>query len=264
MRAIRNAFIPNIARFVAVLLLSTNVCLADDVRLIVTGALFGAFRDLVPEYERQTGDHLMIAWGPSSGTSARAIPVRVKAEPFDAVITSKAGLDDLVSEGLVDSATRADLVRSGVGIAVSKHLPKPDVSNIAALKRVLQEAKSIGYSEGSSGVYVSTALVDRLGLGDDVKQKFKKIVGKPVGKAVVDGEVEIGMQQISELRAVPDIQYCGALPEAVQNYVVFSGALSRKSDVQKGARAFLTFLQSSAARPYLLNSGLELPNGSGL
>ena len=107
-------------------------------------------------------------------------------------------LDNLIKQAKVVAASRVDLARSGVGVAVRAGTPKPDISSADALKRTLLRAKSIAYSDSASGVYVSTVLYQRLGIADEVKGKSRKIPAEPVGKVVARGEAEIGFQQISD------------------------------------------------------------------
>ena len=73
---------------------------AAEIRAIVSGALTGAFRELAPQFERSSGNKVIISWGPSSGHSPDAIPVRIqKKEPFDVLIMVAPALDNLIKEG---------------------------------------------------------------------------------------------------------------------------------------------------------------------
>jgi len=54
--------------------------------------------------------------------------------------------DDLIKQGRLVAATRTDVARGGIGIAVRAGTPKPDISSVDALKRALLEAKSITYA----------------------------------------------------------------------------------------------------------------------
>ncbi len=233
---------------------------AAEIHAIVTGALTGAFRELVPQFERQSGDKIIIAWGPSSGTSPDAIPVRIQnGEPVDVLIMLAPALDALVKQSKFTPAMRVDVAQSGVGVGVRKGAPKPDVSSADALRRALLEARSIGYSEGGSGVYVSKELLGRLGIADQVADKLRKITGELVGEAIARGEVEIGIQQISELRAVPGVEYAGPLPGGLQNTSVIAAAVSTGAKEPEAAGEFVAFLASSAASPAFTGSGLDVP-----
>ena len=192
--------------------------------VIVTGALTAPFRQIVPAFERASGHKLVMAWGPSAGESKDAIPVRLRSgEPADVVIMIGTALDGLVKQGVFKPAMRTDIAQSGIGVGVRVGTPRPDVSSAQALKRTLLSAHSIGYSEGGSGVYVSTELLKRLGIADQLAPKMKLVTGELVGEAIARGDVEIGIQQISELRAVRGVDYLGPLPGDLQH-----AALSRQ------------------------------------
>ena len=78
------------------------------------------------------------------------------------IILAAPGLDDLIKQGKVDANSRVDLVRSLIGMAVRTGAPKPDISTADAFTRTLLQAKSIGYSDSASGVYLRTVLFPRL------------------------------------------------------------------------------------------------------
>jgi molybdate transport system substrate-binding protein len=242
-----------------ILLLSSSPN-AAEIHTIVTGALTGAFRELVPQFERQSGNKVVVAWGPSSGTTRDAIPVRIQSgEPVDVLIMISPALDSLIKQGRFTPATRVDIARSGIGVGVRTGIPKPDVSSADALKRALLEAKSIGYSQGASGVYVSTELLKRLGISEQIAGKLKKITGELVGEAIARGEVDMGIQQISELRAVPGVEYVGPLPSDLQLNNVISAAVSKDAKEPDAARAFVAFLSSPDASAAITSSGLDVP-----
>ncbi len=98
------------------------------------------------------------------------------------------------------------IARSGIGVAVRKGAPKPDISSPDALKRTLLAAKSITYLDpaggGVSGIHFAKVL-DRLGIADEMKPKtvFHPKAGS-VGVLVANGEAEIGVHQIQELISV--------------------------------------------------------------
>ena len=55
---------------------------AAELRVLISGGLTAAFKELAPEFERATGHHLTAAFGPSMGTTENAIPQRLaRGEP---------------------------------------------------------------------------------------------------------------------------------------------------------------------------------------
>src|SRR4029453_8828669 len=109
-------------------------------------------------------------------------------------------VDDLIKRGKVVAASRRDLARSGIGIAVRKGASKPDIVSPEALKRALLAASSVAHSKtGMSGIYFPTVLA-RLGIADEMRSKIvTPDPGTPVGDLGARGEAGIGGQKISKL-----------------------------------------------------------------
>src|SRR4051794_37737681 len=67
---------------------------------------------------------------------------RVQAgEPFDVVILASDAIDKLVAGGRVVAASKVDLVRSGVAVAVRAGAPRPDIGTGDALRRAVVAAR---------------------------------------------------------------------------------------------------------------------------
>jgi molybdate transport system substrate-binding protein len=243
---------------VAAALLLTGSANAAEVKVMISGGLTAAYKALIPEYERASGNTVVTAFGPSMGTTQNAIPVRLeRGEPVDVLILVGYALDDLIKRGKAVADSRTDLVRSPIGIAVRAGAPKPDISSVDALKRTLLAAKSVAYSDSASGVYVSTELFSRLGIAEEMKGKAKMIPATPVGEIVAHGDAEIGFQQISELMPVQGIDIIGQLPAEVQKITVFSAGVSTTSKEPDAAKSLIKFLASPQAAPVLIKAGLE-------
>ena len=244
---------------IAALLLFTGGADAAEVRVMISGGLTAAFNALVPEFEKQTGNKVLVAYGPSMGTTTNAIPVRLeRGEPADVLIMVGYALGDLIKKGKVLESSRVDLVKSPIAIAVKAGSPKPDISTSDAVKHALLAAKSVAYSDSASGVYVSTEMFDKLGIAADMKGKARMIPATPVGEIVAKGEAEIGFQQMSELKPVKGIEIVGALPADLQKITVFSAGIATVSKEPDAAKALIKFLATSpAAKEEMVKSGLE-------
>jgi molybdate transport system substrate-binding protein len=243
--------------FAATLLLAGSAG-AAEVRVMISGGMTAAYQALVPEFEKATGNKVLTAFGPSMGTTVNAIPVRLeRGEPADVLIMVGYALGDLVKSGKVVADSRVDLVKSPIGVAVKSGAPKPDISSADAVKRALQAAKTVAYSDSASGVYVSTEMFSKLGIADEMKDKARKIPATPVGEIVARGEAEIGFQQISEMKPVAGIDIVGQLPPDLQKITVFSAGIATVSKEPDAGRALIKFLASPAARDAIVNSGME-------
>jgi molybdate transport system substrate-binding protein len=239
-------------------LLHGSVALAAEVRVMISGGVSAAYKQLVPEFEKRTGHKVTTAFGPSMGTTENAIPVRIaRGEPVDVLIMVGDALGRLIAEGKAVADTRVDLVRSPIGLAVKAGAPKPDISTSAALKSALLGAKSIAYSDSASGVYVETVLFARLGIQDQVHGKARMIPAEPVAAVVARGEAELGFQQISELLPVKGIDLLGPIPDDVQKITVFSAALAKDAKEVEAGRALIEFLISKDAAQTMKTTGLD-------
>ncbi len=147
------------------------------------------------------------------------------------------------------------MVRSKIAMAVKAGAPKPDISTVDALKRTLLAAKSIAYSDSASGVYLSTYLFPKLGIDDQIRGKSRKIDADPVGGVVATGEVEIGFQQLSELRPVKGIDIVGELPPGAQRVTIFAAGIPATSKQREAAEALIQRLASPAAYAAIKKSG---------
>ena len=231
---------------------------AAEINVVTSGAFTAAYMELIPIFERETHNKVVSGFGPSMGTTINAIPVRLnRGESIDVVIMAAPALDQLIKEGKVRAGSRVDLARSLIGMAVKAGAPKPDISTVDGLKRTLLAAKSIGYSDSASGVYLSTVLFPKLGVWDQIKSKSKQIPADPVGGFVATGEVEIGFQQISELRPVKGIDIVGPLPPGAQIVTVFAAGIPTTSKQPEAAKALIQWLASPAAYPTIKKTSLE-------
>ncbi|MCZ6753652.1 MAG: substrate-binding domain-containing protein [Acidobacteria bacterium] len=229
-----------------------------EINVMTSGGFAAPYNELVPEYERATGNKIVTAYGASMGNAPDSIPMRLeRGEPADVVILSAAALDELIQQGKVVPGSRVDLVRSKIGMAVRAGAPQPDISTVEALISTLLEAESIAYSASVSGTYLSTELFPRLGIADQIRDKSKKIQSERVGAVVARGDAEIGFQQISELLPIPGIDFVGPLPPEVQKISVFSAGVAVGAKDPDAARALIEFLSSPAAVPAITKNGLE-------
>ncbi len=224
-----------------------------EIKVLSSIATREAYLELVPQFERASGHSVSTTW---SGTTA--IMQRMAAgERYDLVMISSSELEELTRQGKIVAGSRADLAKSGIGIAVRAGAPRPDVSSSAALKQALLAAKTVGYTSGPSGVYMAS-LIERMGIAAEVKPKHRTVPsGGTVGTIVASGDAEIGFQQVSELVHIPGIDYIGPLPSDVQCITVFSCGLQTGAPQPDAAKALVAFLTTPGAVAVMQKHGLE-------
>jgi molybdate transport system substrate-binding protein len=237
----------------ASIFVSAGIAHAADVNVMASMAIKEVYLELVPQFETISGRRVATNWVGSAD-----IMKRMKAgESTDLVIVAADAIDELTNLGKIVPGSRVDLVKSGIGVAVRAGAQKPDISSGEALKRALLGAKSIAYSSGPSGTYLS-GLFQRMGIADALKGKLVQAPsGTPVGGFIARGDAEIGFQQVSELLPVAGIDFVGPLPPDIQSITVFSGAVHVGATEPGAARDLLRFLASPASAPVMRRRGME-------
>lgn len=178
-------------------------------------------------------------------------------EAFDLVFLAADALDALRASGHLQAASRVDLARSAVAVAVSSAAAVPDIGSEDALRRAVLQAPTIGYSTGPSGTAL-LRLFDRWGLGAQLAGRLRQApAGVPVARLVAGGEVALGFQQRSELLGADGIRVIGDLPDAVAITTVFSAGLGVGTDRGDAARALLDFFNSPDAAAIKRRHGME-------
>jgi molybdate transport system substrate-binding protein len=234
---------------------------AAEVHVMISAGYFAAYSELAPAFERATGHRLVTSRGPSMGDSPEAIPARLtRGEIADVVILDAAAADELGRRGLVRPETKVDLAGSLIGMVVRAGAARPEIGSVEEFRRTLLAAKSIAYSDSSSGTYLSTVLFARLGIADQIAGKTRKVrgppSGEPVAAVVARGEAEIGFQQVSELIHVPGTILVGAIPAEIQKVTVYAAVLTRSAREPEAARALIRILTSHEAEAAILRAGL--------
>jgi molybdate transport system substrate-binding protein len=222
---------------------------AAEIKLMCSGAMRPALEELAPQFERASGHKLTITYSGTNIIRERALA----GDAGDLVIFASYAVEDVIRQGKL--AAKVDLVRSGVGVGVRAGSPRPDLSSADAFKRALLAAKSFARSEGPSGVYIA-ALLERLGIAEQMKGKTVVVRGRLVGDALVKGEAEIGVQQVSELKSVPGVDVL-PMPAEIQNITVFSAGLTAAAQASEPVQALIKFLTSPAAAAVIKAKGLD-------
>jgi molybdate transport system substrate-binding protein len=233
-------------------LLSQGAAHAVEIKVLSTQATEPAYRELAPQFEKASGHTVTTIF-----TGTLDVQKRIAAgESYDVILMAGPAIDDLIKSGKVVPGSRVDIARSGVGVGVKAGAPKPDIGTTEAVKKTLIAAKTIGYSTGPSGVYL-TGLFERLGVADAIKSKLRQTpTGIFVGSIVASGEAEVGFQQVSELAHFPGVDFVGPLPADIQEITVFSAGIQVGAKQAEAAKAWLKFLTAPAAASAFTSRGL--------
>jgi molybdate transport system substrate-binding protein len=112
------------------LLTVTGAAHAAEINAFISTAIKAVTDELLPPFERANGHAIHASYGPSGAL----IPRFERGEPVDIFLTDRSAIDALIKQGKV-VAPGTDLARTGIGIAVRKGAPKPDVSTPETLER---------------------------------------------------------------------------------------------------------------------------------
>jgi molybdate transport system substrate-binding protein len=231
---------------------------AAEIKTLITTAMNEAVVVLVPQFEKATGHKVTVSYDPSGGLARR-----LRGGEFaDVILVASPELDKLIAEGKV--VNRVDVSRTGIGIAVKKGAPKPDVSTPDALKRALLAAKSVGHTAPTGGGITALHLLrtfEKLGIAKEVAAKTKLAAGGPNGRVstlIVNGEAEIAFQQVSELMSNPEVEVIGMLPDELQQITINSAGVTAVAKEPDAARALIAHMTTPAALALYKAKGLGL------
>jgi molybdate transport system substrate-binding protein len=226
--------------------------MTTTLKILSGGAMRPLLVEAVPLFERRAGGtkvDLRFAL-----TSVLAKEIEAGAQ-FDVALLPRAELDALAQTGGIAAGTPTDITRSAVGLCIRAGARKPDIGTVDALRRVLLEAASLGYSDGPSGAYVADLLV-RLGIAEQMKGRTR-LTSAPVAELVARGEAEIGIQQIVAILPVDGAELVGPLPSELQNIIVYAAGISARAADAAAARAFTGFLRGPQIARIIRAKGME-------
>jgi molybdate transport system substrate-binding protein len=230
---------------------------AGEIKGLSTHAVLEVLSEFGPQFERSTGHKLSFSYDP-----ANIIKRQIEGgSAFDIAIVTRGVIDDLTKQGKIAADSRTDIGRSGLGVAVREGAPKPDISTVDGFRHALLSTKSlIRSTEGTSGIYFEK-LLERLGIADEMRSKIKlgpsDRTGWRLAEFVARGEVEMAVQQVSELLPVQGAQFVGPFPPELQLYTIFSAGINSASENREAAEAFIKSLTASTAVAFLKAKGLE-------
>ncbi|MEA2928202.1 MAG: molybdate transport system substrate-binding protein, partial [Hyphomicrobiales bacterium] len=102
-------------------------------QVTAAGAYEHVINDLAPLFTRGAGVPVQMTIANAAGVIKR-LEAR---EPIDVVLTSMAGIAQLVAAGLADVGSQAEIARVRLGAAVRPGSPLPDLSTAEAVRAVL-------------------------------------------------------------------------------------------------------------------------------
>src|SRR3954468_5321817 len=127
----RHALVKRLSLFAVTTLMAIGTSFAADVHVMISAGFFHVYSELLPQFEKQSGHHVITVRGPSMGDSPEAIPTRLaRGESADVVILDGGSADELAKRGVVKAGTKATFAKSLIGAVVPDGAAKPDISTV--------------------------------------------------------------------------------------------------------------------------------------
>ena len=251
----RNTARPLLCLLFAMLVLMTATrAHAEPITVLCSNGLKAVMNDLVPQFERATGHHVLVSFSVSAELGKRI----AAGESFDVAVLTPGLIDDLGGRGLIAIRSRSVIARSGMALAVRRGAPVPRLDSVGELKAALLATPSIAFArEGTGGVFFN-ALIARLGIAEQLRPTFRPVVtGDDVSRAVANGDAVLGVLPVSEILSAPGVTLAGLFPREVQEYAVMVGAIGTAAKAAAPAQALLTFLMSDSSTIVVRARGME-------
>jgi molybdate transport system substrate-binding protein len=231
---------------------------AAEIRVYTTGAPAEAVKSIAANFSSQTGHRLTFTVGQPAIVEGDL----AAGDKADVVILPSPVIAKLSGSGALRAGSAVDLARVGIGVVVRVGGKRPDISNSAAVRKMLLEARTIVYPDpGSGGGTAGLAIermIERMGIADAVKQKLTRVAAIGGGVALVaDGKADVGIFNISEILPVKNATLVGPLPSDLQNYIVFGAAIPKSNATPEPAASFIKALASPTANQAWQKAGME-------
>jgi molybdate transport system substrate-binding protein len=242
---------------VLVLLLMWPVAASAQLKVMISGGFSGAYEQLLPQFGRTNGIKVTTASAASQGTGPETIAAQLASGvPTDVVILSREGLTELIAANRIVAGSDVNLARTPLGVAVRAGTAMPDVSTIEGFKQALVKAKTVVTAGSTSGIWLTSDLLPRLGIADKVNLKLTPR-GTGAMAMVAAGEADIAVMPVSEIMHAAGVDLVGIPPAEVQFVQIFSAAVVVGSNEMASAKRLIEFLASASASEAIKRSGME-------
>ena len=229
---------------------------AAEINVLTAGALQEAEKALAADFTRATGNKVNF----TAGTVGQIQEKLKSGAPADVIVVSTPALQQLEKAGDVRAQSAVALGRIGIGVGVKAGAPIPDLSTPDKFKDAMLKAKSVTYmdpAQGASSGIATAKIMKDLGIADEMAKKTKLTQTGYSADRVASGEVEVAIQNVSEIVPVKGVALAGMLPPPLQVYTPYSAGIAAKTASAKEATDFIRFLTRSEAASRWNDAGIE-------
>lgn len=233
---------------------------AEDLAVAAASDLNFAIKELIGEYEKQTGRHVKLSLGSSGNFYAQL----QQGAPFDLYFSADIGYPKKLEEaGLTVPGT---LYRYAVGRIVL-WAPKNSSIDVSKGLTVLREptVKKIAIANPKHAPYgrAAVAAMEQAQLYSEVKDRL--VLGENISQAaqfIESGACDVGIIALS-LALAPAMQSAGGywqIPAEAHPPLEQGAVILKQSKNQDAARQFVSFMQSPPGQEIMTRYGFTLPN----
>ncbi|HNP82048.1 MAG TPA: molybdate ABC transporter substrate-binding protein [Nitrospira sp.] len=243
-----------------VLLCRPAIALADDIAVAAASDLQFAIKELIVEYEKQTGHHVKLSLGSSGNFYAQL----QQGAPFDLYFSADIGYPKKLGEaGLT---VPGSLYRYAVGRVVL-WAPKQSPVEVSKGLTVLRDAavRKIAIANPKHAPYgrAAVAAMEQSQVYAEVKDRL--VLGENISQAaqfIESGACDVGIIALS-LAMAPVMKSAGSywlIPAEAHPPLEQGAVIMKQSKQQDAARHFLQFMQSPQGQEVMTRYGFTLPN----
>lgn len=238
-------------------LMATNLVHTAELTVLAPQALKPALSDLIPQFERSSGNQVTISY---SSTSVLVTEIQ-DGKMADLAILFPKQIEQLQDEGKIVEDSIAPIAKLAFGVIIRKGTTKPDVSTVHGLKQALMNAKLIASGDpgsSASGRYFAN-LIERLQIADAIKPKIKTFSsGTAALEAVANGEADLAIWVISSANG-PGTELAGVLPAQAKKFNSYAAGILTNSNQIQAAKALSSFISSPTSLAVMKSKGFDAP-----
>ena len=227
-------------------------------RIMSGGAPKEIFRQLTPQFERQSGHKVEFDFAVMSALRDKL----ADGEKADVLVMPTNILDGYQLGGLVRAQGRAILGLVGINAVVRTGAPKPDLSTPDKVKQAILNSCAITHATPGatpSGTHMGK-LIEQIGIADAMEGR---IIHRPALEGgvqlVASGQAEIGFYPKSEVVNTDGLTVVGPLPAAIQLTTIYGAAVTSVSATPDAAAAFIAFMSEPVRRAAWTRAGFDPP-----
>lgn len=240
-----------------VLCFASTLTNADTIRAGVAISLKETFEQIVPSYERLTGDRVELTFG-ASGQIAAQIK---NGAPIDLFVSAaQTQIDELAKNGRIDASASRVLCGNQLVLIVPPALANPPTS-FESLAKLNDTRIAIG--EPASVPAGSYAMQVFKTLQLDASLKGKLVYGANVRQVlayVERGEVAAGVVYATDALQAGDRVKVAAIANAQWHPpIIYPGVVVAASKNADAAKRFLDYLQTPDAQVAMISRGFTVP-----